>query len=1159
MDDLELRNIRLAEGPKYSEKPIVFGERGEFWTRYDRIADAHDKDMLERLHSNLDVLLIFAGLFSAVNTAFIVVTLANLSSNPSDETNTLLRLLVSHADNSTLLPNDTNQSLTVANAAIRQNCTFFASLCSSLLAATGAVLAKQWLVTYDRTGQTGSLETQSLRRTEKFLGAEAWGLQPVVEFLPTLLLISLALFFVALVDFLWTVSLPVALVVLVFFAFGAFSYGFTVVAAAIDPKCPFQTSVSSRLRQTWLTLVPLAQKASRKAFVQLRPLHRRIRSWSLSTKRAISQTSVWVQVAQQLERRGLMRSPPPSPPTYAQSSDDPSMALQKEVLYAKSISWMLEVANEDADLRSIAENIPTISHHREAIRTLARSTSFPRLAIQYRNAMTALQRIDNVNSRGRVDTEQETTTALVFARAVGHVFSSDPKWCYGVMWRIVNFIWPDASGEESESRRELYLIHDALQRLCGRFRIVNKSAEVRRAGTALRSSTRVQFSSPIDEKVNSTVPITPPGALSHATAVLLSALLTLSGSIDLHDYGIADSDVSFTLSAIAIRQEITIQLGEVRDWDQFVDDVWMARAGRTMRAEMDKTLRAHEHYITATDGNDRYLLRSHSNVLSRFSHCTPPLDRPIDLTPVAPPIPEARLKQSAELSALGLPLQPEGVLENPIKSLAELISSRSPDDYVPNIFVTGLHSLSLLFEDLVAASPNTLSPSLLQPGRQSRQRLSPRSLVDFKDELRRYALQLLIGYISGGLVADHNHGLWWARPDSLVLAHALVTLEIGRHLTLDVFELRHFISALGIIAVNVPGGLGVLTPQHLLVHPSVSPALVTALSLSDEADAPLVEGTWELLNYVASTIGVGSTAPLVVIGAKLGSAIIRSFCRLVTDVDEDERTDIERRDILSYSHILKWLADSLRQDPTLAVGFKEAGAGSLFSYAVQACIQSLGDGDDGSWTVDDAEGSIITGRSTIEGMTDMDGYGPAMPRRVNLLVGETWDWPWDIALLFVGLLHLGTIQADHTQCPRLDPLAHAPTPNPGSRGVIPVTMSDMEWETLVGYMRGFMCRVSEADLVLDLVQILFQETFSVIEQAFLRDPRTALAVKLDEACDLVIQYVDTSCHSGTYAPWWVGAHRAYRHAGLVLDDLGTGWWRFGGLGRACSTSSHTML
>ncbi|KAG8872596.1 hypothetical protein FRB98_009509 [Tulasnella sp. 332] len=364
------------------------------------------------------------------------------------------------------------------------------------------------------------------------------------------------------------------------------------------------------------------------------------------------------------------------------------MALQKEVLYAQAISWLLEATYEDVDLRSIAENIPTISHPREAIRILARSTYLPRLAIQYRNAMTTLQRTDNVNFRGRVDTKQETTTVLVLAGAVGHVLSSDPKWCYGVMRRIVNVIWPDASGEESEGRRELYLIHDALQGLCARFRIVNKSAEVRRAGAALCSNTQVQFSSSASEKVNSIAPITPPGALCRTTGVLLSTFLKLSGSIDLHDYGIADLEISFFF---------------------------------------------------------RYRYASRDYNTARRSR--------------------------------------------------------------------GLGSL-------------------------------------------------LVGYISGGLVADHDRGLRWARPESPALAHALVTLEIERHLTMNVSELRHLISALGVIPVNVPGILGVLTPQHLLVHPSVSPALVTALSLSDEGDAPLADETWELLNYVASTIHVGSTVPL---------------------------------------------------------------------------------------------------------------------------------------------------------------------------------------------------------------------------------------------------------------------------------------------------------
>lgn len=191
-----------------------------------------------------------AGLFSAVNTAFIVVTLVELSAGPSDETNQLLRLLILRTDNSTFSPSDVISSagFTAVPSAVPQNCVFFASLCSSLLAATGAVLAKQWLLNYERTGQSGSPGTQGLLRTEKFLRANRWALKVVVDILPTLLLMSLALFFIALADYLWTINRPVALVVLAFAAAGAVGYSFASVAAAIDRYRPFQTSVAYSIR-----------------------------------------------------------------------------------------------------------------------------------------------------------------------------------------------------------------------------------------------------------------------------------------------------------------------------------------------------------------------------------------------------------------------------------------------------------------------------------------------------------------------------------------------------------------------------------------------------------------------------------------------------------------------------------------------------------------------------------------------------------------------------------------------------------------------------------------------------------------------------------------------------------------------------------------------
>lgn len=49
----------LRQATQEEERADVFGEKGDFWARYDRLADKYDADMLQRLNDNLDVLLIF--------------------------------------------------------------------------------------------------------------------------------------------------------------------------------------------------------------------------------------------------------------------------------------------------------------------------------------------------------------------------------------------------------------------------------------------------------------------------------------------------------------------------------------------------------------------------------------------------------------------------------------------------------------------------------------------------------------------------------------------------------------------------------------------------------------------------------------------------------------------------------------------------------------------------------------------------------------------------------------------------------------------------------------------------------------------------------------------------------------------------------------------
>ncbi|KIO24295.1 hypothetical protein M407DRAFT_26312 [Tulasnella calospora MUT 4182] len=83
------------------ETPNHFGEDGgHFYRYYDALADEIDEDMVMSLKAQLDGILIFAGLFAGVNSAFLALTLPELSADPVDDTNALLLQLVTGGNGS---------------------------------------------------------------------------------------------------------------------------------------------------------------------------------------------------------------------------------------------------------------------------------------------------------------------------------------------------------------------------------------------------------------------------------------------------------------------------------------------------------------------------------------------------------------------------------------------------------------------------------------------------------------------------------------------------------------------------------------------------------------------------------------------------------------------------------------------------------------------------------------------------------------------------------------------------------------------------------------------------------------------------------------------------------------------------------------------------
>ncbi|KAG8983607.1 hypothetical protein FRB94_013174 [Tulasnella sp. JGI-2019a] len=585
--------------------PDAFGEKRDYWLKYDTLADTKDKVMIERLDSDLDVLLIFAGLFSAVNTAFIILTLSSLSAPPSYRTEALPTLIVMQVGNSTLTPNDLNPPFSPTRDAIRQNCTFFASLCASILAAAGAMLAKQWLQSYQRTGQTGSRRKQAILRTEKWMGADSWRLRGVVEALPTLLLVSLALFFAALCDLLWSTSQPVAFVVVAFTATGAVFYGFTVVAAAIDVFCPYQTAVSRIIRELALEsrklffsvsfgLTEISKKLKQNnsninereenCFAQNvaefgRKTWKFLRGKILMDAAAKLGRRAWVFLRGDSLWRWIVLA-------MSKLSREETEDIGPERIYAHSVLWMLENATEEEDILACAENVTTLTSL-SSTRIISHSPLFSMLIQRFEAALT------DVSNR----VEGSEQFALAFVRAIAHVAIANPT-----HWADVAASALDAKGFVRSASAYDHPSTD-FWALC-------------HAVSLARSTTFSKTSYSIWEIVP--VCIHPDSQPSTTLACLSLMKLSRYGI----PFRLINSSTSHQDSIINLLclEVIDLAEGSQRSLEQRVRDVWLARNKEIVVEYITKTIEAHDQLIS-TGVDRRGLLWYHTEVLRSFVHC----------------------------------------------------------------------------------------------------------------------------------------------------------------------------------------------------------------------------------------------------------------------------------------------------------------------------------------------------------------------------------------------------------------------------------------------------------------------------------------------------------------------------------------------------------
>ena len=145
---------------------------------------------------------------------------------------------------------------TVTGSAVRVNAYWFSSLVISLAAALITILAKQW-VNYLLAGLSPSRTIGARRRQYRIDGMYKWKLPTVISILPIFLHVSLLLFFVGLVEFVWNLNDLIGDIAATLVATTSFLYIASNLVAYVYPDCPYKTSVAVFLGQVLSVTVAL--------------------------------------------------------------------------------------------------------------------------------------------------------------------------------------------------------------------------------------------------------------------------------------------------------------------------------------------------------------------------------------------------------------------------------------------------------------------------------------------------------------------------------------------------------------------------------------------------------------------------------------------------------------------------------------------------------------------------------------------------------------------------------------------------------------------------------------------------------------------------------------------------------------------------------------
>ncbi|KAJ3534156.1 hypothetical protein NM688_g7180 [Phlebia brevispora] len=214
-----VRKINEASGHQSGTAPPAGG-----WHDIAERLKKHDETFIQDLADDINTLLVFAGLFSAVITAFIIESYTWLQPDNSQITVNLLSRISAQLDptaNATALscahdPTGCSPSFRPSAPSRVINILWFLSLFISLAAAMFGMITKQWLREYLRWDSILATRSDNAwLRQLRYQELAEWDVASKIGAMPAALEIAVILFLCGIMILLWTLDLALAIVVTV--------------------------------------------------------------------------------------------------------------------------------------------------------------------------------------------------------------------------------------------------------------------------------------------------------------------------------------------------------------------------------------------------------------------------------------------------------------------------------------------------------------------------------------------------------------------------------------------------------------------------------------------------------------------------------------------------------------------------------------------------------------------------------------------------------------------------------------------------------------------------------------------------------------------------------------------------------------------------------